>query len=282
MFAAFKDPSFQKEFDQKGYVLVPSLLNSEQIDTLNSVFQKFRTRYEGPFHTSHFSRDISYKQQVHDAIAATVFPSAASYLNDFRPVFGNFMIKNADHDFAMPLHSDWTYVNEPEFSSAAVWIPLVDVSAENGCLGIIEGSHKVTDRIRGPEIQESARKDDKDWAKRYGKLLPMKAGDAIIYNHALLHYSPPNKSSSIRPAVNLSLAPANAPLIHYCIPEGSKEIEMYQVTDSNFFIHYNHFQRPETGTLVKTMPADSVKWIDTRMNTLWKTRLLDRIKRWVN
>ena len=122
MLKVFKDTQLQKQFDQKGYVLLPSLLNGEQLDILSSLFIKFQAEVEGAFYTTHFSKDIIYKKQVHDTIVAVVFPQSATYLNNIVPLFGNFMVKNVDREFAMDLHADWAYVNESEFCSVARWI----------------------------------------------------------------------------------------------------------------------------------------------------------------
>jgi hypothetical protein len=281
MVPVFQDSLLQKDFDRKGYVLMPSLLDAPGIKVLLDLFQSYQTEYAGPFHTSHFSTDTTYKRQVHDAIAGVVFPKVAPYLHDYVALFGNFMIKNPDPDFAMDLHADWAYVDEGKFRSAAVWIPLVDTNEENGCLGIIEGSHKVTNAVRGPLIRQSTRDNEPEWERRYGTLLPMKAGDAIIYDHALLHYSLPNKSDKVRPAINLSMAPAAAaPWTHFCQPEGANEIEVYDVSDTDFYLRYTHFQRPETGQLIRKMPSTEVKYMDERMNAFWKRRLLDKVSHW--
>jgi hypothetical protein len=283
MFSVFSDRLLQNQFEQKGYILFSSLLSASEIDTLNTLFAKFQNECNGSFHTSHFSTDEIYKRQVHDTITHLVFPKAAPYLNNFLPLFGNFMIKNSDPENFMPLHADWTYVDEPQFCSVAIWVPLVDVDAENGCLGIIEGSHKVTNAIRGPLLQQSSLKRDKDWEKRFGKLIPMKAGDAIIYNHSLLHYSPPNKTKMARPALNLSIVPDTAPWVHYCKPEGTDEIELYSVPDSSFYIRYNNFQRPETGTLIKTLPNNVIQFIDERMENYGKGNgVFNRLKKWLS
>ena len=277
--ATFHDTLLQRDFDDKGYVILRGFLNTKDIEALLAVFSKFSDEYSGPFHTSHFSSNTAYKQKVHDTIKEVMFLKAAEYLNDFEPLFGNFMIKSPDPEVAMDLHADWAYVDEHKFRSAAIWIPLVDVDAQNGCLGIIEGSHKVTNAIRGPGIRQSARIHDNEWAKRYGKLIPMKAGDAIIYDHALLHYSPPNKTENIRPAINFSLKPASAtPWLHYFQLEGTDEIELYSVDDPGFYIRYEHFQRPQTGQREKKLSTKEVEYIDGRMNAFWKRHLLNKIK----
>lgn len=264
MKAVFKNPIVQKTFWEEGYVMTP-LLDEAEIEKLLRLFREHAAQYQTAFHTSHFSTDKQYKQAVNDAIIETVFPKIQDRLLGFRPIFGNFMIKNPGSDYFMPLHADWTYVDEDQFRSIAIWIPLVDTSRENGCLGVIDGSHRLMNKIRGPRIQQSSYQHDKSWVKQCGKLLPMKAGYAVIYDHALLHYSPANTTDSVRPALNLSLVPEGAEIIHYCIPEGAAEIEVYSVKDAAFYINYDNYQRPETNSLIKTLPPDSVEWIDDRM-----------------
>ncbi len=280
MHPVFNNSLFQKNFDDKGYVLFPALLNQEEVNLLLKLFADFRNQCSEAFHSTHFSKDVLYKKRVHDTIAELVAPKAAVYLNRYEPLFGNFMVKNPDPENFMPLHADWTYVDESEFHSAAIWIPLVDASEENGCFGVVEGSHKITNIIRGPGIyQSSSLERDKIWEKRYGKLIPMKAGDAIIYNHSLLHYSPANKTRETRPALNLTMVPKAAGYIHYCKPEGATEIEMYKVMESDFYIAYDNFQRPQTGVPVKTLSSDVVKYINLKMDWFWLGNFINKIRR---
>lgn len=261
------NPDLERTFLQQGYVVVP-LLQREDVDRLYGLFMQHHEQFTQTFHTSHFSKDKGYKQEVHDTIASVLEPHLKGLLSDYLPVFGNFMIKQPDPDVFMPLHADWAYVNEAEFRSVAVWVPLVDTDEENGCLGVIPGSHRIMNAIRGPRIQQSSYSKDKDWVKELGVLLPMKAGEAVIYDHALMHYSPPNKSPFPRPALNLSLVPNGADMIHYCVPEGSDNIEVYHVQDTSFFINYDNYQRPETDTMTATLPTNIVGWIDDKMDVL--------------
>jgi hypothetical protein len=184
------------------------------------------------------------------------------------------MIKNPDPNVSLDIHSDWTYVDEDRFQSLAIWMPLVDTNENNGTFGLVEQSHKVTNKIRGPLIIESSRNKNEYWAKKYGALLNMKAGDAVLYHHGLLHFSPPNKTNHTRPAINLTVVPKEADCIHYCIPEGASEIEMYAVEGTDFYLNYTHFQRPESTTLVKTKPTIQVKFIDSKMKNFRLKRLL--------
>lgn len=282
----FNDPELQHRFAEKGYVILPRLLREEDMAHLTGLFAKFAEQYAQPFHSSHFSTDKGYKQNVHQAVCDTVYPRAAPFLNGFRPIFGNFMVKKPDPENFLQMHADWAYVDETTHRSVSIWIPLVDTTPANGCLGVMEGSHQIMNTVRGPGIQQNHFVHDREWVKRYGTLLPMQAGDAIVYDHALLHFSPANTSGQIRPALNLSLVPQHVPVVHYCIPEGgdASVIEKYAVPDDSFYIHYNNFQRPQTGTLVETLPKSVVVFIDEKIEkhygrpkTMWG-RLLRLLK----
>jgi hypothetical protein len=178
------------------------------------------------------------------------------------------------------MHADCTYVNEEISTSVSIWIPLIDTTINNGCLGVIEGSHLITNKIRGPGIQQNSFTQDRNWIKKYGTLLPVKAGDAIIYHHGLLHYSLANSSAESRPALNLSVAPIDSSIVHYCVPEGAEEIEKYKVDDNDFFLDYDNFQRPRHGKLLEKFPRSHVKFIDDKMQNYHQNfSILERIKR---
>jgi ectoine hydroxylase-related dioxygenase (phytanoyl-CoA dioxygenase family) len=264
--AIFASTELNFDFQRKGYIVIRELLNKEEIQQLLLTYENFKQEALSPFHTTHFSTNKHYKKVSHEVISKTVFSKASKYLNEYRPLFGNFMIKNPDPNVSLDIHSDWTYVDEDRFQSLAIWIPLVDTNENNGTFGLVEQSHKVTNKIRGPLIIESSRNKNEYWAKKYGTLLNMKAGDAVLYHHGLLHFSPPNKTNQTRPAINLTVVPKEAYCIHYCIPEGASEIEMYAVEGTDFYLNYTHFQRPDHRLPAKFYPKSIIHPIDKKMN----------------
>lgn len=116
-----------------------------------------------------------------------------------------------------------------------------------------------------------------------GKLLPVKSGEAVIYNHRLLHYSMPNNSNKVRPAINLSMVPQNTAMIHYTVPEGTEGVHRYEIEDNDFFIYYDNFQVPERGKLTN-IDTHSVPMLNNRadafVNKYAKTSVMDKIKAW--
>ncbi len=269
----FNDAALQESFVSKGYVVLPNVVSVAELTMLKDAYMPFEKEISQPFHTSHFSADVDYKATVQQAIYATVYPHVKHFFNDYIPVFANLMIKQANSENFLQMHADWTYVDETKFRSVSVWIPFIDTTAANGCFGVIEHSHQFMNAIRGPGIQQNNFKRDRIWVKKYGKLVPVKAGDAIIFDHALLHFSLANRTTLSRPALNLSLVPREVPLVHYCIPEGEQVIEKYIVNDETFFLDYVNWQRPQRGTPIAYIAKEEINFIDERVEQYGKTYL---------
>lgn len=193
----FLNHKLQKLFLKDGYVLLSNLLDSNDIASLMDVYREYQQEIAAPFHTTHFSKNITYKRAAHNAISKVVFKKIAPFLSNYQPLFGNFMVKNPDPNIALDIHTDWTYVDESTDTSLSIWVPLTDTNLQNGCLGVVKGSHQISNAIRGPLIRESSRNHNDLWASRFGSLLPMQAGDAILYHHGLLHFSPPIRAHKL-------------------------------------------------------------------------------------
>lgn len=260
-----KKEHYNTLFNKQGYVVMEEFLKPAEVTTLLEYYIQNPNPAAAPFHTTHFAENKAYKQGVNDFITAVLKPGVDQHLANYIPVFGNYMIKEAGGNNPMPLHADWTYVNEEKNASVAIWIPLVDTSEENGCIGVIPFSQHLSHSIRGPRILQWEFPANEQVINALGKLIPMKAGQALIYNHRLLHYSPPNNSDKLRPAINLSLVPPGEPLIHYTVPLDEEKVHLYSVNSPSFYIHYDNFKKPELGTEPVIMEG-KVEMLNERLN----------------
>lgn len=254
-----------QQLKKQGYAQVPLLTDFEIKALLNLYTQSLPETCAAPFHTSHFSTNTEYKYKVHHRIVEVTHKKLNALLPDYEIVFSNLMIKNAGGGNRMPLHADWAYVKEPTYRSLAVWVPLVRTDDNNGSLGLIPYSQHLSRNIRGPRILQWNPPFGDFLIEKRGLHLPLPAGHAILYDHRLMHYSPANETHLNRPAINISLAPAKVPLVHYTIPDGKDEIHEFEVDGPDFYINYNNFQMPERGKLISILPAHSVKTIDTEV-----------------
>jgi len=78
--------------------------------------------------------------------------------------------------------------------------------------------------------------------------VPLKAGEAIIFNHSLLHASPPNLSEENRVALSVGFTHNDSPLIHHYLNSSpqlgeSAIVEVMEINDL-FFETYIRGQKP--------------------------------------
>lgn len=210
----FRDPDHEAQYQSEGGVVVP-LLDADDLARLLHVYASESPNIGLGFHATLFSRDEGYRTRVDAAVQSVLAPRVAALLDDYRPVVGNFVVKEAgQEDSVVPVHQDWTLVDETTMRSINVWCPLVDTTADNGQLQVFKGSHRLANVLRGAFFPNPFMALTPLIMERYLTALPLRAGEALVYDHALVHASPPNRSASPRIAVNMALVPAEAPLFH--------------------------------------------------------------------
>ncbi len=110
----------------------------------------------------------------------------------------------------IPWHQDSMYYGEDSAQNRilTVWIPLVDVEKQNGCLEVIAGSHTWGLQKAHRESTEHALEPLEDPTKRApGVVLPMKAGDMIAFSNLTFHRSFMNVTDAIRWSADLRYSP---------------------------------------------------------------------------
>jgi hypothetical protein len=247
----FKDPTIEKLFQKNGFVVLP-LLSKLEVEELLAFYEANPNDVTAGFHATHFSKNRPYKKRVHQQIIATFESGLSKLLSEYNLIFANFMVKETGDNSLMPLHADWTYVDEKQFQSLGIWCPLIDTNEYNGRLGVVPFSHHLKANNRGPKIP-SPFVDHNDYIiEQHGTLLNVDAGSVVIYDHRLLHFSPANFSNTKRVSVNITATPTHAEVAHYAYFENTNTINKYNVSGSDFFLEYDHFEEPDFGKAIAT------------------------------
>src|SRR5258706_14989328 len=124
----FIDSSLSEKYRTDGYVTVP-LLNDSDIEILKNVFSRFESKAQKTegFYTSIWSENKEYRRETDEQIKKILFSRILSQIRNIKPVFSNFMVKGTGENPSLIAHQDWSFVEEPEFDSATIWCPLIDV-----------------------------------------------------------------------------------------------------------------------------------------------------------
>ncbi len=235
-----RDPELQQQFSELGFVVV-DLIDQATVSALRERYDTMdheqRTQFDwvDGFDTSIYDQRPEYRAQVFDLMDELMSPAIENLLDDYRIMFANFIVKYPESD-PVPPHVDWTFLDEEQFSSATVWCPLVDTTPANGTLGVVSGSHRRIDFLRPSNVATYERCELAVADLDDRPVISVRAGQAIIMDNRVVHFSPPNTTELDRIAVGCVVGPREAELHHYWMTEDD-ELMQYQI-DRSFYLSY--------------------------------------------
>ncbi|MCB9234517.1 MAG: phytanoyl-CoA dioxygenase family protein [Bacteroidia bacterium] len=241
----FRDPALQAAFAKDGLVTVPLLSRGEAEDLL-AFYQSLPMQSREGFHASMFQPDAALRRAADDQIRAVAAAKTLALLQGYRDLYANFMVKEPGTASAMKVHQDWTYVDESRFTSLAVWFPLLDTSATNGGLVFAPGTQRIFNPVRGPGVKCPYEQVDDLLRTEFAREISLKAGEAVIWEHRVVHWSPPNQSDRARVAATIILVPEAAEVFHYWRNDHLPfdQVEQFAVSH-DFFMEYDILAGPK-------------------------------------
>lgn len=252
----FTNVEHQSYFEKNGFIKL-NALDANDIQTLTDfLFQSgIKKETDYGFYVGMDHEDKKLVSTMMQKIEQIAMPKLAPYLKDYQLITASYVIKDTNTKGVVPPHQDWTFVeDETQHCSVTCWIALVDTNMENGCMGVIKGSHKFLNNVRpspSPQVPSPLAKHMFSMFP-YFELLPMKAGEALIFDNRTFHASPPNITAMPRIAVGLSFTQKDASLCHYYCKPGTKDTLLKYKIDPVFFMKYDN------GTLSKMYDAGKV------------------------
>lgn len=278
------DDALNAEFVKNGYVRVPfitpeevRLLQQNFFDTLPQSGGQIMAEETGvdstPLITYDFTfidKNIDYKRQVFDAITTQFKSRMNQLLADYKPIIANYIRKKTDNG-EVPLHQNWAFADEHKCYTVSIWCPLVDSTVDNGTLQVVPGSHKRFGETRGPMVPWELDGIKQEIIDKYLIPLETKAGDCVILDDSIIHYSAVNKTNELRLAIQLICIPSEMASIHYHMnPTISRdEIEVLEV-DVDFYMQFNPWKDPGSVKRLKKIPF--------KQRTIDEKEFLDRLR----
>ena len=257
----FAEETHNETLQKHGYAVVP-FLNAEEIKALTNFFYANHTQLPDGMYASSHAPDFSFRQKMNEEIKRVCKRAVEVTFQNATPLGATFMVKSKGENGSLHPHQDWNIVDELEFNSYNIWLPLVDVNEQNGTLLILPNSHTIYKNIRGLHIPSSFEKVEKEiW--QYLVPINMKAGEALVYDHRLLHASGINKTDTPRLVIVYGVIPTAATMRYYYGRDGM--IEEYDCT-ADFYFDENITNGPGSLHLKqkfennnKTMSIDELK-----------------------
>jgi len=234
-----KNPTLDAQLAQEGYVVV-QLLDDAGVKGLTELFNAAHNSEINPFYATAHHESPEFRNSMSEVIIRAISNPVDELFDDCKLLGGSFIVKTqSDHSLLQP-HQDWNIVDENEFRSFNIWIPLVDLNENNGAIEVLPKSHDWVRGFRHSSIP-CAYQSVHHLVWENMKPLYLKAGEALIYDHSLLHASKANNSAGWRIACASGDIPNKAQMFFYWNEKGT--IEQYE-SNPEYFMSENIFTHP--------------------------------------
>jgi hypothetical protein len=249
----FRDPEMQSNFEKDGYVVV-DFYDEKTLEDVKGFYHRMHDGEVSDFFPSAYSEDKNYRSTIDRELTNFGQPKFDALFDDYQVMNACFIVKKPTQDSYLHVHQDMTLVDESEFVGINIWTTTVDLTPENGVLYLLPGSHRFFPTYRGhtlPGFYDPIQEEIKD----YMEPLFLKAGQAIIFDQSIVHFSPPNLSQEVRIVTNVFITHREAKF-RICYhdktnPEYIGKVEIFE-QDASFMTNYEQFgddiyARPKQG-----------------------------------
>lgn len=192
------DLNLKKEFYEKGYAVIP-LLDKYKVSSLrNKILAQFEPGRSGELYMDFYLKEMGdypfFFQEKLTATIKAIFPSVihipdlniqVNRIDQFSPQKGWHVDCNFEDRQNLP------YLAEPDYHFLKVGIYLQDDTQEfGGGIDVQTGSHRLFEGINKNWIKKIWKKFRMSIAQYYPYIrLPIKAGDAVLFDSRLIHRS---------------------------------------------------------------------------------------------
>jgi ectoine hydroxylase-related dioxygenase (phytanoyl-CoA dioxygenase family) len=233
---------FLESLDELGFSTF-KVFDDAEIDALKLLYEKhFGQKQINNLYASHNSNPIGKSLAINNGIREIVQGKLQQVFPDYNYFIGHYMVKGANTDKEFALHQDWNIVDEAQYKSYQVWIPLQLTYPENGGICVVPGSHRFFNNFRSgsyglPFIQL----DEK--IKQIATDILVPSGSVLIYPNCLFHASHPNHTDEDRIAVIVNFVQKAAPTFYFHKNEQVGKTDLYPITGETLIAYLPQLEK---------------------------------------
>jgi hypothetical protein len=234
------DAHLQEAFELAGYVQVPMLTDVEVADLVGKMAElrphdSFAPRGERwTYHCSFVDTNLEYRRDAFHLMKDAFTPVLDRLLKGYRAISCNFYVKPPGRG-ELQAHQNWPTIADINDTTVSLWCPLVDVSGKNGTLQLVRGSHKLLPFIEAPGTGPCFHQFKNELIEQYLRPMPMAAGQGLIFDDSLIHYSPDNLADEPRIAVQIVCIPLDSRPVFFHLTAKRDRFELIHA-DVEFYL----------------------------------------------
>ncbi len=243
----FKSPLDQAHYIQHGFVK-KQLLDKTQVDAIlkELLLLKPDDGYSpqragaSNYHCTFLDTNEAYKRATNELFKSVFNPIVQNHFVDYHVWNGNFYVKPPGAG-KFEIHQNWTHVKEERFTSFTMWCPLVDTTIVNGTIALVKGSHKILPDIATLDVPYYFNNFESSLIDKYLEPISCKAGEAVIFEDGVIHFSDINKSDAPRYALQILIGPTYTKPVYYYFDKANpdKGFEVFEINE-DFFMKTNY------------------------------------------
>lgn len=235
----FLDTSIQKKFEGNGYVVIKDIIRMDELNDASLFFEKIKAlpsykvdkKFEsaGNFECKQTQTLIfEFIKKFMSTIATRFSITSNCDIGDG----GTYFIKPPGKDSVLHPHQDSAVIDETTGYGIFIWIPLTNITMDNGPLYVLPKSHLWGNFYRSQHIPWAFRNQYKYLWKKMIPLLVDK-GDIICFDTSIIHASSMNKTSEDRISLAGALLPKNHSKVEYLLE--NKKVLKYDI-DNDYWL----------------------------------------------
>ncbi len=245
-------PHHQGELERYGYTVLPPL-DTDVLRAVRHVHARVGVAPDDPqvaLNWSFHSTSSAHKQAVKNDVGAVLRPVLDDLFVAHEAYLTTFITKWPGPHSAFAPHQDPSLVDERSYRGVTVWIPLeatgTDGETDNGMLHVVPGSHRFSKGLRRSDVDAFPfAAHEEAIVSRHGLGLAMEAGEVLVFDNRLIHYSKPNTSAEPRVVVSFGMRPREAS----CVLLRERE-------DAVVDLHHIH-----DDFYIEVLPAEQHLWV---------------------
>ncbi|MES2691483.1 MAG: phytanoyl-CoA dioxygenase family protein [Bacteroidota bacterium] len=238
----FRNEAEQRMYVQEGYVK-KKILDQELVKYILSELLKLKPddNYapERPgasnYHCTFLDTNEGYKRATNSLFKSFFNPIIEQHFFDYHVWNANFYVKPPGAG-KFEIHQNWTHVKEEKYTSFTMWCPLVDTTIENGTIAVVPGSHKILPDIATMDVPYYFEDFEDKLVGKYLKPIDCAAGEAVIFEDGVIHFSDMNNSDKPRYALQILIGPRYSEPVYYYYnnKEPEKGFEVFEINEEFF------------------------------------------------
>ncbi|RED92308.1 phytanoyl-CoA dioxygenase family protein [Marinoscillum furvescens] len=212
--STLKDPTQREQFNRDGFLIIDYFEKQEIAEMRDYFFEHVSNYHKEALYESSRNNSNETNDLINGHLKTYFERHSDKFFENYKLYGGTYMVKPERSENFLPLHQDWSIVEEDKYETLFLWCPLQDTSKTNGGLFVVPGSHHFFQNRRSgslpaPRIETTTKN------RRFTKNLEVKAGQVVLYSDQLFHGSYPNSSQQPRIVATARVMNSEAKLTYY-------------------------------------------------------------------